>query len=142
MSESLNAALIHAQSMHQQVCRNAFSKLDLSEGQPKILLRLYHNDGLLQKELSEKCGVKPATMTSLLTNMIFKGLVEKKEARVPGGKHGYQIFLTAKGRETAEQVAKIMNRIEDACFRDFSDKEKKRIIEYLGRIEDNLKDYH
>lgn len=142
MSEPLHVVLLKAQVKHQQVCREAFQKLDLSEGQPKILLRLRNQDGLLQKELSNQCGVMPATMTALLQNMVVKGLVEKKETRISGGKRGYEIHLTTTGKALAEQVARIMQQIETISLDGFSDKEKKRLIEYLERVEKNLAKSH
>ena len=138
MSEPLHVALIRMQAKHQQVCREAFKELNLTDGQPKILLRLLKTDGLLQKDLSAQCGVMPATMTSLLQNMVAAGPVEKREVRISGGKHGYQIFLTDTGREAAGQVAGIMSQVEERCYQGFSDKEKKRLVDYLNRCEQNL----
>lgn len=138
MNESFHSLIIRTQARHQQLCREAFQKLDLSDGQPKILMRLRAQGELLQKDLSSQCAVMPATMTSLLQNMVSKGLVEKTETRVSGGKRGYMISLTEKGREQADKVAKIIAEVEDICYEGFSDKERKRLLEYLGRVEENL----
>lgn len=139
MADSLNLSMIVTGALHRQVCREAFSKLELSDGQPKILLRLLRENGILQKDLSAKCGVMPATMTSLLTKMVDDGLVTKQETHLAGGKRGYLIFLTDKGLEKAEKLKEIMGRIEEKSLEGFSDKEKKRLIEYLGRVSDNLR---
>lgn len=138
MNLPLHIALIRTQSSHMRKCRSKFQELDLSDGQPKILSFLLNNDGILQKELAQKCGVSAATITSLLQNMQAKELITKEEIHISGGKRGYQIFLTAYGRELAHQVCEIMNTIEEKCYIGFSEDEKKMLLQYLDRIVNNL----
>lgn len=133
------SALIQASCLHRTVSREKFQKLDLSEGQPKILLHLLSSNGILQKELSHVCNVKPATMTALLQNMLAQNLVMKKEIRVSGGKRGYLIFLTEYGRELAYQVVDIVDGIEEISFQGFTEQERDQLIFLLNRVSDNLR---
>lgn len=133
------SALIQASCLHRTVSREKFQKLDLSEGQPKILLHLLSSNGILQKELSHVCNVKPATMTALLQNMLAQNLVMKKEIRVSGGKRGYLIFLTEHGRELAYQVVDIVDGIEEISFQGFTEQERDQLIFLLNRVSDNLR---
>ena len=138
MTEPLHVAMIRAHARHQQACREEFIKLDLSEGQPKILFHLLKHDGCLQKELSAYCQVSPATMTSLLQNMLSKGLVYKEQVQVSGGKRGFLIYLTDLGRDRARKVCNIMGKIEEESLEGFSADEKNKFIEFLARMEQNL----
>lgn len=138
MENQLHYALIRTYFTHRHRSRQEFQALDLSDGQPKILLHLLSGDGVLQKELSGQCGVRPATMTSLLQNMQSKGLVKKEETRVSGGKRGYLIFLTEKGRSLACQVKEIMEQVDEISFAGFSEQEKEETMRFLDRIVRNL----
>lgn len=133
------SALIQASCLHRTISREKFQKLDLSEGQPKILLHLLSGNGILQKDLSRICNVKPATMTALLQNMLNKNLVMKKEIRVSGGKRGFLIFLTEHGRELAYQVVDIVDEIEEISLHGFNEQEREQLISLLNRVSDNLK---
>lgn len=138
MTEPLHVAMIKAHARHQQACREEFQELGLSDGQPKILFQLLKNDGCLQKDLSQYCEVAPATMTSLLQNMIAKDLVRKEQVQVSGGKRGYLIYLTDAGHELAMEVCAIMGKIEKLCYKGFTKEEKEQFVEFLNRMEQNL----
>lgn len=138
MNERVTSALIQTQTHHQQVCREAFQKLDLSEGQPKILLSLLRNDGQLQKDLSATCSVMPATMTSLLRVMVKHGLVTKRETRISGGKRGYLVYLTESGTEAAKKTLDIMDRMEAICCDGFTEEERRNLLDLLNRMDGNL----
>ncbi|HKM33477.1 MAG TPA: MarR family transcriptional regulator [Lachnospiraceae bacterium] len=139
MEHSFLSALIQTSCLHRAISREEFQKLDLSEGQPKILLHLLSGNGILQKDLSHVCNVKPATMTALLQKMLVKNLVIKKEIRVSGGKRGYLIFLTEPGRELAYQVVEVFDQIEKICFQGFSEQERDQLVFLLNKVSDNLR---
>lgn len=140
MSLMLRAALIDASANHKKRFRQEIFKLDLSEGQPKVLVFLLKYEGCLQKELAEMCYVKPATMTSILKNMEKRELIKKETVHVSGGKKAYSIYFTELGREKALQVEKIVNDLEIVSFNNFSIEEKEQIIELLRRVAKNLED--
>lgn len=138
MKQTFHRALIQTSFLHRTLCREEFMKLDLTEGQPKILLHLLSGNGILQKDLSEVCNVKPATMTTLLKNMLAKNLVMRKEIHVTGGKRGYLIFLTDFGREQAYRVFDIIGQMEALSFKNFTEQEKETLLTLLDRVADNL----
>lgn len=138
MDEPLHMALIRAHALHLQKSRQEFQKLGLSDGQPKILVHLLSNNGILQKDLSESCGVRPATMTSLLKNMEARDLVVKKDILTSGGKRGNLIFLTDHGRDLAYKVIEIFEKVELICYQGFNDTEKKMLKSLLDRVSKNL----
>ena len=93
-TKHLHEALIGCYTAHKRYCVQQFQNLNLTTGQPKVLYILLNNEGYLQKELAQRCHVEPATMTSLLNNMIKKGLIYKNIVYVSGGKRAYAIYLT------------------------------------------------
>lgn len=134
----LHTALIASSSLHKKRSRQEFQTLNLSDGQPKILSVLYEQEGYLQKELAVRCHIEPATLTSVLNNMLQKDLVYKDIRYVSGGKRAYAIFLTDKGRIMAQHVNTIVENIEEKSFRGFSESEKTLLLQLLSRIVSNL----
>lgn len=138
INNRLHTALIATSSIHKKRSRLEFQKLNLSDGQPKILSVLYEHEGYLQKDLAMRCHIEPATLTSVLNNMIHKELIYKDIRHVSGGKRAYAIFLTEKGREMAQHINTIVDNIEEASFYDFDESEKKLLIQLLSRVIKNL----
>ena len=138
MKEQLIVALIKASSAHQKSCGTGFRELELSPGQPKVLSRLRHQEGYLQKDLAAVCNVEPATMVVLLNNMEKKGMIRKEVDHVSGGKRAFRIYLTEEGRTLAEKVDKVVADVETTAYEGFTEEEKEQLVVLLERLVDNL----
>ncbi len=134
----LHKALIYSSAAHRKACRNEFKKLNLSDGQPKVLSVLMENEGYLQKDLARRCHVEPATMTSILSNMGKIGLIRKETAHVSGGKRAFAIYLTDKGRYIADKVNDIVVNTEETAYKGFTEEEKQQLVSLLDRVGENL----
>lgn len=134
----LHKSLIVASSAHRKVSRTEFQKMNLTEGQPKVLEVLSEHEGYLQKELAEKCHVEPATMTIILSNMEKMGLIRRETAHVSGGKRAFAVYLTDLGKEMALNVSLVVDELEEKSLVGFSEDEKKQFIDYLHRMSENL----
>lgn len=134
----LHKMLILSSAAHRKVCRSEFQKLNLSEGQPKVLEVLSEKEGYLQKDLAARCHVEPATMTIILTNMEKRGLVHRETAHVSGGKRAFEVYLTDEGRRLASEVGCIVEKVESIGLKGFTEKEKEEFISFLNRLGDNL----
>ncbi len=137
-NKRLHTALIGCYAAHKRSCFQEFQKLNLTSGQPKVLSILFQNEGYLQKELADRCHVEPATITSILGNMMKKGFIRKEMVYVSGNKRAFAIYLTDLGRDMAIKVNKITDDMEELSFRDFKDDDKKLLLELLNRIQSNL----
>ena len=133
-------ALLGASSAHSEVSRKVFAALDLTEGQPKILYLLRLHDGIVQKELAEKCNIRQSTLTVLLTKMEAVGLVRKETCYVSGMKRAYRVYLTELGREKAEALEVELVRLEEKAFKGFTAEERLKMLKQLAQIEDNLRE--
>ena len=58
MSEPLHVILSNASMVHRRICRQEFAKLNLSDGQPKVLANLLGNEGIVQKDLAIICSIQ------------------------------------------------------------------------------------
>lgn len=130
--------LLRTQGAHAELARVGFQKLNLSEGQPKILYILLRTEGCVQKELADIARVRPSTMTVLLDRMEKQELIYREETKISGGKRAYKIFLTEKGKEFAYKVEKLVDELEERSFKGFSKEERILLFELLARVGDNL----
>lgn len=108
----------------------------LNVGNPKVVLYLMNHEGCNQKELAENCYVETATLSTVLSNMESSGLIERKKLETD--KRTYAIYPTEKGRRIIESVRRKLEATIDDALRDFSDREKGLLREYLERVTDNL----
>lgn len=130
--------LLEMSQTHASRSREGFQKLDLSEGQPKVLYILEKQDGHTQKELAEMCRIRPSTLTVMLDKMEKKNFIYKERTTVSGGKRAYQIYLTEEGREMAVKVKSLTDKLDSDSLRGFSDKEKEMLYDFMERIIENL----
>lgn len=130
--------LINIFHIHEKKSQLVFKELGLSKGQPKMIELLSHQEGCAQKDLAESCSIEPATVTSLLSNMVAKELVYKEPLVQENGVRIQRIFLTPKGHKIANSVNKIVDQMETISFQGFSSEEKEQCLFYLDRIFQNL----
>jgi DNA-binding MarR family transcriptional regulator len=128
--------LMKLSKTHRLRVKNEFSKVGLSEGQPKILDFLSENDGCIQRELAINCRIEPATVTSLLDNMEKSGLIKRMQN--PGDRRVLNVFLTDKGKMAQREVERIFNAVDIECFKGFTEDEKVQTLQVLNRIYSNI----
>ena len=140
MSEKFFLRLLTVSSAHAEMSRNAFTKLGLTEGQPKILYILRRNDGIVQKDLADYCGIRQSTLTVLLTKMETQGLICREACYISGGKRAFRILLTNEGHAIADRLEEVVEELEAKCFSGFSEKEREQLLNMLTKVEGNIKD--
>jgi DNA-binding MarR family transcriptional regulator len=129
--------MMENQSIFTKKVFEHLSDRDLSLGQPKILEYLNVHDGAVQKDIALACRIEPATVTSILSRMEKNGLIER---RMHDNNRRYlYVFLTEKGRTEVTYVEKAFVTLEGIALDSFTDKEKDQFIEYLKRVNNNLK---
>ncbi len=132
--------LLELSQAHASRSREGFQRLDLSDGQPKILYILGAQDGHTQKELAELCRIRPSTLTVMLDKMEKKAYLYREQVTVSGGKRAYRIFLTEEGREMAGKVRRLMDELDDRSLRGLSEEETEMLYDLMNRVIDNLED--
>ena len=79
------------------------AKLGFSPGQFPILIELWEEEGLTQRQLLDRVDVEQATIANTLSRMERDGLVERRVH--PKDKRAQQIFLTEKARAMREELS-------------------------------------
>ena len=125
---------------HTLFSKMVFERLsgqELSAGQPKVLEYLIEHDGVAQKDIAEACIIEPATATSLLARMEKTGLIDRRSRE--DDKRYILVYLTEKGRASAEASVNVLSDVEEHVFEGFSDAEREAFISYLERVNGNLR---
>lgn len=105
------------------------SRLGFSPGQFPVLLELWEEEGLTQRQLLDRVDVEQATMANTLARMERDGLIERRVH--PRDKRAQQIFLTEKARTMREEALVLVREAEDAVFSGFRRFEKELLKEYI-----------
>lgn len=111
--------------------------LGFSPGQFPILLELWAEDGLTQKQLLERVDIEQATMANTLARMARDGLIERKPH--PSDKRAQLIFLTPNARAMEDEAVKIAREADLALFEGFRTFERELMLEYIRRLLENAK---
>lgn len=139
MYDKLFLALLDTYTAHAETSRREFQKLDLTEGQPKILYILRRENGQVQKDLAETCKVKQPTLTVLLQKLESRGFIRKESCTVSGGKYANKIFLTELGWQKSEELEIVVEELERKGLKDFSPEESKLLFSMLARVAKNMR---
>lgn len=135
-SDQLHHVFFKIIKAHRSICHEHFTMLHLTAGQPKILDLLFEHDGCSQKELAKLCHIEPATMTSLLAHLERNQLIYREGN--PKDRRILNVYLTDEGRKCQKRVQQVFEEINEGSFKGFSEEERKKTIEYLNRIYQNL----
>jgi DNA-binding MarR family transcriptional regulator len=104
-------------------------RLGFSPGQFPVLLELWEEEGLTQRQLLDRVDVEQATMANTLSRMERDGLIERRVH--PRDKRAQQIFLTERARAMREEALELAREAEDAVFSGFRRFEKELLKEYI-----------
>lgn len=122
-------------SLHQRSYHKTEDKC-LYPGQPKLLALIKANEGITQKDLSEKSFVTPATITGMLNKLEANHYVY----RVPdeADKRVMRVYLTPEGSHLAEQGELFLKKMTTQLFDGFTDEEIQSLITLTDKMKANL----
>ena len=122
--------------MYYSRIQSQLAEVGLYRGQPPILMLLYKNDGMSQKEMARALNLSPATMTVTLKRMVKAGLVlremDEHDQRI------LRVHLSEKGREMCETGESRIGVVTAELLEGFTLEEQQQLNEYLGRIARNM----
>ena len=113
------------------------ARLGFSPGQFPILLELWSEDGLTQKQLLERVDIEQATMANTLSRMERDGLIERRPH--PSDKRAQLIFLTEKAAAMQTDAVDAAMAADQDLFKGFRSFERELLFEYIRRILENAK---
>ncbi|MDK4716775.1 MarR family transcriptional regulator [Rhizobium sp. CNPSo 4039] len=113
------------------------AKLGFSPGQFPILLELWSEDGLTQKQLLQRVDIEQATMANTLSRMERDGLVERRPH--PSDKRAQLVFLTNKAAAMQAEAIEAAMAADTDLLKDFRQFERELLLEYIRRVLENAR---
>ncbi|MCY1665189.1 MarR family winged helix-turn-helix transcriptional regulator [Rhizobium sp. SL86] len=105
------------------------SALGFSPGQFPVLLALWEEDGLTQRQLLDRLEVEQATLANTLSRMERDGLIARSPH--PNDRRAQIIALTERGRELEALALDAAARADDEVFHGFRRFERELLKEYM-----------
>ena len=105
-----------------------------SRGHGKILHTLARNDGLTQKELAERLGIRPQSLTDALLRLEQQGAITR--LRSERDKREQRVHITDAGRAQAQQLAELHAKAARMVLEGLSDEEQQQLSRLLQRVID------
>lgn len=99
---------------------------------------LWDEDGLTQRELSNRVGTMEPTTLLALRAMEKKGLIRR--VRNGGDRRKVNVFLTPKGRALEAKLLPLAKDVVNTAVAGFSQREVATLLAMLKRIQANLAD--
>ncbi|MGY9000677.1 MAG: MarR family winged helix-turn-helix transcriptional regulator [Rhodospirillales bacterium] len=129
--------LIRDTMMHIQIVLRAKLQRDgLSTAQYYLLRVLWEEEGLSQRELSDRvCTTEPTTQSALL-RMEKKGLVRRVKNKID--RRANHIYLTAKGRNLEIELIPVAIDINNMASKGISKSDLKLFNEVIKKIRTNV----
>lgn len=122
---------------HRCVMEKIFNETGVFQGQHKMLMCISDNNFFSQKEIAAHMKISTATVAVSLKKLEKGGYIEKIVDENDNRLN--KIVLTDKAKSIVEYSKRMFDEIDENMMKGFSDKEKEQLIEYLERIEGNLK---
>ena len=113
------------------------SELGFSPGQLPVLLELWAEDGLTQKQLLDRVGIEQATMANTLSRMQRDGLVERRPH--PSDRRAQLVFVTDRAKSLEEKAVSAAREADDALFKGFRRFERELLLEYMRMAIENAR---
>jgi DNA-binding MarR family transcriptional regulator len=98
-----------------------------------FLRALWHEDGLTQRELSNRVGTMEPTTLSAMLIMEKKGLVRRVRDKTDRRK--WHIHLTPRGRALKARLIPLAREVVDMAVQNLSTKDVKQLLRGLGEVQ-------
>ncbi len=122
----------HAARLFAAALTERIKPLGLSPGQFPILLQLWNEEGLTQKQLVERLDLEQATIANTLTRMERDGLIERKAHPQDG--RAQCIHLTGKARALEAPATAAARAVNETALGGLSPADRKIFLGTMGQI--------
>ena len=124
-----------ARGFNRSLSRRLVDK-DVSFGQWVFLRILWKQEGLTQRELSERANLTEPTVHTALSRMEQQGIVIRRTQ--DGNKRKQHVYLTEKGRSLRAELEPLAIEANEAALRGLDDAQKEMLRKTLILILSNL----
>lgn len=119
-----------------RLCRHqralALAELGLYPGQDMLLKCLSESDGQSMGSLAENLGVRPPTVTKMVSRMAAQGLLRRQNSAHDSRQN--HVFLTDAGSALLEEIGRRWRRSAQTTFGSLTEKDEKRLRKILAKL--------
>jgi len=108
----------------------------VAPGQFPVLLCLWEQDGLTQRELYERVKIEQATMSNTLKRMERDCLIYREPD--PADRRAMRIHLTGMAKKLEDKLTKGAKSVNKTMFDGIKKKDRKHVMELFDQMVDNL----
>ena len=114
----------------------ALKPYNVTPEQWPLLISLWVQDGISQKDLSEKCFKDQSTTTRILDKLERRGLIRRQANSAD--RRVFLIYLTSEGQEIKGQLIPLARQALEHALQGLSEQERVHLKSLLDTISDNL----
>ena len=129
IEDSTSQLVSVAARLFSRALQARFAQHEVSAGQWPLLLYLWDQDGLSQKQLSPRVQIEEATTTRTLDRMERDGLVCR--VRDESDRRRINVFLTEHGQQLREELVPYAQEVNALATHGLSDQDKSKINSLL-----------
>lgn len=125
----------HLRKGQQAMFQSFAAALDgenISPGQLGVLLMVAANPGVNQTRVGAAMGIDRSTLVAVLDRLEARDLIER--APSPTDRRSHALMLTAEGTRYLDELMPRVEAHERELAGDLSDRERRSLIELLGRL--------
>jgi len=122
----------------QRYLQSMIEPYGVSSGSWYFLRALWHEDGLTQRELAARIGIREPTVLITIKDMEARGLV--KRVRSETDQRKMHVWLTARGKQLKNTLIPLARHVVATAAGDLGTAEIRMFLKQLGEIQSRLND--
>ena len=108
----------------------------LGSGQYILLIPLYDNDGINQKQLSDRAKLDKTTTTRTIEKLLSEGYITREPDE--SDKRAYKLYTTPKAAAIRPTLASILDEWNQIMLGGFTSEEREQIFSLIDKINSNI----
>ena len=130
--------MIRNNIMHKRIVEKRLESTGVFQGQHRILMELSALKYDSQKDIAKTMNISTATITVALKKLEKSGFIKRNTDDLDNRLN--KIEITDKGMEAVDKSREIFKKLDNEVLYGFTEDEMDNLLNYLDRIENNLKD--
>ena len=121
---------------HTAFTNHFINRMGLYQGQPRLLMLLWEQDGLTQSAIVETLELSQPTVAKTIDRLEKKGILSTRPDSED--KRIVRVFLTPKGRSLQDEVMLSFENMAEQLLAGFAREEKDQMIDTMKRLQNNI----
>lgn len=138
VAQTLSVLIAQVGRAHRQLAGELLAEVGLYPGQEFLLFQLWQQDGLTQRELANRLGIEPPTVTKMLQRMEQTGLIRREPD--PADARLSRVSLTDHGRAQRAEIERIWTTLESRTVANLTQAEQNTLRVLLKKVRSSLRD--